>query len=173
MTFHSLSDWFKKPDKWGIDDTICWSQFECFKKRLKSFWDEFKSKNRHVCLNIKISTVSSVTISAWPRKQSFIELIINKTFLLFRAYTSTQFVCSCKIIFYISYKFYTIIKQSGAVEACWAHNPEVSGSKPFSAMYFRYYSITPNYLFLSSCGTFICQEQCKLQILFKKIEVWF
>ena len=24
-------------------------------------------------------------------------------------------------------------KQSGAVEACWAHNPEVGGSKPFSA----------------------------------------
>ena len=24
-------------------------------------------------------------------------------------------------------------KQSGAVEACWAHNPEVRGSKPRSA----------------------------------------
>ena len=27
-------------------------------------------------------------------------------------------------------------KQSGAVEACWAHNPEVDGSKPFSAKTF-------------------------------------
>ena len=27
-------------------------------------------------------------------------------------------------------------KQSGAVEACWAHNPEVGGSKPFSARFF-------------------------------------
>ena len=27
------------------------------------------------------------------------------------------------------------IKQSGAVEACWAHNPEVRGSKPRSAMW--------------------------------------
>ena len=26
-----------------------------------------------------------------------------------------------------------IAKQSGAVEACWAHNPEVRGSKPRSA----------------------------------------
>ena len=25
------------------------------------------------------------------------------------------------------------IQQSGAVEACWAHNPEVGGSKPLSA----------------------------------------
>ena len=25
-------------------------------------------------------------------------------------------------------------KQSGAAEACWAHNPEVDGSKPSSAM---------------------------------------
>ena len=27
-------------------------------------------------------------------------------------------------------------QQSGAVEACWAHNPEVRGSKPRSAIYF-------------------------------------
>jgi hypothetical protein len=27
-------------------------------------------------------------------------------------------------------------KQSGAVEACWAHNPEVRGSKPRSASFF-------------------------------------
>ena len=27
-------------------------------------------------------------------------------------------------------------QQSGAVEACWAHNPEVRGSKPRSAMFF-------------------------------------
>ena len=26
-------------------------------------------------------------------------------------------------------------KQNGAVEARWAHNPEVKGSKPFSAIY--------------------------------------
>ena len=26
-------------------------------------------------------------------------------------------------------------EQSGAVEACWAHNPEVDGSKPSSAIY--------------------------------------
>jgi hypothetical protein len=28
-----------------------------------------------------------------------------------------------------------IYKQSGAVEACWAHNPEVRGSKPRSARF--------------------------------------
>ena len=27
-------------------------------------------------------------------------------------------------------------QQSGAVEACWAHNPEDDGSKPSSAMHF-------------------------------------
>ena len=26
-------------------------------------------------------------------------------------------------------------ERSGAVEACWAHNPEVDGSKPFSAIF--------------------------------------
>jgi hypothetical protein len=31
-----------------------------------------------------------------------------------------------------------ISKQRGAVEACWAHNSEVGGSKPFAAMYFYY-----------------------------------
>ena len=30
-------------------------------------------------------------------------------------------------------------KQSGAVEACWAHNPEVDGSKPFSAIFFVFF----------------------------------
>ena len=27
------------------------------------------------------------------------------------------------------------MKQSGAAEACWAHNPEVQGSKPCSAIF--------------------------------------
>ena len=30
-------------------------------------------------------------------------------------------------------------KQSGAVEACWAHNPEVRGSKPRSANYIFFF----------------------------------
>ena len=30
-------------------------------------------------------------------------------------------------------------EQSGAVEACWAHNPEVGGSKPLSAEVFECY----------------------------------
>ena len=31
-------------------------------------------------------------------------------------------------------------EQSGAVEACWAHNPEVRGSKPRSATLFAFFS---------------------------------
>ncbi len=35
-------------------------------------------------------------------------------------------------------------EQSGAVEACWAHNPEVRGSKPRSArILFQYYYDRP------------------------------
>ncbi|CAK8682876.1 unnamed protein product [Clavelina lepadiformis] len=29
----------------------------------------------------------------------------------------------------------SLSQQSGAAEACWAHNPEVDGSKPSSATY--------------------------------------
>ena len=36
------------------------------------------------------------------------------------------------IQFFLS-KAFTYQQQSGAVEACWAHNPEVRGSKPRSA----------------------------------------
>ena len=40
----------------------------------------------------------------------------------------------------VGYKFYKVPhqyqQQIGAVEACWAHNPEVRGSKPRSAKYF-------------------------------------
>ena len=38
---------------------------------------------------------------------------------------------------------FTYQQQSGAVEACWAHNPEVRGSKPRSA----------NNFFLNNTGT--------------------
>ena len=38
-------------------------------------------------------------------------------------------------------------EQSGAVEACWAHNPEVSGSKPLSANPFLFYLIYQYLLF--------------------------
>ena len=34
-------------------------------------------------------------------------------------------------------------KQSGAVEACWAHNPKVGGSKPPSATFFWRFGIEP------------------------------
>ena len=30
--------------------------------------------------------------------------------------------------------YFVTIKQSGAAEVCWAHNPEVDGSKPSSAI---------------------------------------
>ena len=43
------------------------------------------------------------------------------------------------------------IKQSGAVEACWAHNPEVRGSKPRSArdFFFLFFFGTLQLLFIS------------------------
>ena len=41
---------------------------------------------------------------------------------------------------FLTIEFFTITRdaqeQSGAVEACWAHNPEVQGSKPCSANFF-------------------------------------
>ena len=38
-------------------------------------------------------------------------------------------------------------KQSGAVEACWAHNPEVRGSKPRSASSFISSYFSGSYIF--------------------------
>ncbi len=38
------------------------------------------------------------------------------------------------------------IEQSGAVEACWAHNPEVRGSKPRSAIIFFSTIVTDLYV---------------------------
>ncbi len=31
------------------------------------------------------------------------------------------------------FPIWNVLQQSGAAEACWAHNPEVDGSKPSSA----------------------------------------
>ena len=38
---------------------------------------------------------------------------------------------------------HNISEQSGAVEACWAHNPEVRGSKPRSANIFSLHETEP------------------------------
>ena len=45
-------------------------------------------------------------------------------------------------------------QQSGAAEACWAHNPEVDGSKPSSAKSFRIEKCAPQ-------RTDLCQASCQ------------
>ena len=40
------------------------------------------------------------------------------------------------ILFLLNWKTISSDMQSGTVEACWAHNPEVRGSKPRSALFF-------------------------------------
>ena len=40
---------------------------------------------------------------------------------------------------YMLYNNSLYVKQSGAVEACWAHNPEVRGSKPRSAIFLFFF----------------------------------
>ena len=54
-------------------------------------------------------------------------------------------------------------KQSGAVEACWAHNPEVRGSKPRSAKPFPQLSDTLackiNFTLLIHCNLDYCHFQ--------------
>ena len=41
---------------------------------------------------------------------------------------------SVTMVDFIKYLTSFRIQQSGAAEACWAHNPEVGGSKPSSAI---------------------------------------
>ena len=49
-----------------------------------------------------------------------------------------------------SYEFaFRAEKQSGAVEACWAHNPEVRGSKPRSANCFVHFYVMHFFFFTS------------------------
>ena len=45
--------------------------------------------------------------------------------------------------------YFVIVKQSGAAEACWAHNPEVDGSKPSSAIFrsFQCFSLKMNSIY--------------------------
>ena len=50
-------------------------------------------------------------------------------------------------LLYVASQHDSVTKQSGAVEACWAHNPEVRGSKPRSANFFSrlfQFSTLPN-----------------------------
>ena len=46
-------------------------------------------------------------------------------------------------------------KQSGAAEACWAHNPEVDGSKPSSAMTILFKFMSCSYAKISYHNTIL------------------
>ena len=52
-------------------------------------------------------------------------------------------------------------KQSGAVEACWAHNPEVRGSKPRSAIFIFIFISKKNAILSSKIrrerGSYLCE----------------
>ena len=50
--------------------------------------------------------------------------------------------------------YFVTIKQSGAAEVCWAHNPEVDGSKPSSAI------IRPFQSFSHKMNSIQNQESC-------------
>ena len=67
-------------------------------------------------------------------------------------------------------------KQSGAVEACWAHNPEVRGSKPRSANFFlSIFLITvtvPNELFLYFSLPSEMKAKCCNHIHERKTRFW-
>ena len=52
-------------------------------------------------------------------------------------------------LYKVNHEYGTVQQQSGAVEACWAHNPEVRGSKPRSARFF------------SSFFSYLCQSNYK------------
>ena len=76
------------------------------------------------------------------------------------------------------HNFYTLEKsyatftgqQSGAVEACWAHNPEVRGSKPRSAK-FMHISDHPQSLIIVKESVLPDTEFDKFKILIKRYSV--
>ena len=83
----------------------------------------------------------SCSIGMTPFNQSFeSDWFINN----WHDINEQQYTTLRKSMMYLTHK--QIRKQSGAVGACWAHNPEVDGSKPSSANIFffpifNYYSL--------------------------------
>ena len=63
-------------------------------------------------------------------------------------------------------------EQSGAVEACWAHNPEVRGSKPRSAkgFYFRLPSFTAGTVIRPDCWKLRTYWQVRMRLDFEQDE---
>ena len=61
-----------------------------------------------------------------------ITINVIQKFALFQKATLFNFYLG---LVYLIYLRHARFQQSGAAEACWAHNPEVDGSKPSSATY--------------------------------------
>ena len=62
------------------------------------------------------------------------------------------------------YNSYLYRQQSGAVVACWAHNPEVRGSKPRSAMRFLFFVIMSKNLIMTATSTNKIKLRIKINI---------
>ena len=55
-------------------------------------------------------------------------------------------------------------QQSGAVVACWAHNPEVRGSKPRSAKRFLFFVINSKNMIMTATSTNKVKLRIKINI---------
>ena len=55
-------------------------------------------------------------------------------------------------------------QQSGAVVACWAHNPEVRGSKPRSAKRFLFFVINSKNMIMTATSTNRVKLRIKINI---------
>ena len=67
---------------------------------------------------------------------SLLRVFLRKGVRLFSVGCASPQFSPLKLVFFVL----GVREQGGAVEAYWAHNPEVSGSKPLSAKVFHYVS---------------------------------
>ena len=104
---------------------LYWHESVKFKMRNKMLWN-----NAYNCSKMLNSLIPTTLYKLNTNQHCYLPLQVNYWFALW----SFDNVLHQKIV-----KFKNVVfdkrthKQSGAVEACWAHNPEVRGSKPRSA----------------------------------------
>ena len=97
-----------------------------------------------ILLNPDTSTPSSIRsrVAQWKRAGPITQRSVDRNHALLCIFVQYYF-CPYVNNLVKSRYFHSFFnkKQSGAVEACWAHNPEVRGSKPRSAIVFLYSTI--------------------------------
>ena len=129
-----------------VSSSLTWSMYFSHIKNTISI-TEFATKNNLPRVRIELTTFRFLfgQFGLWDWRAAY---CATEAVVLYRcSWNSVSWlVFVCDDIKYHQ-SMWSVVQQSGAVEACWAHNPEVRRSKLRSAIYIFFHCYKGNYWF--------------------------